>query len=286
MEAALSEMPLALFSTVAPMGAGSFAALAALFLAASLTDDQRRALDRLTALPVALVAVGFAAATLHLASPGRAVGVLAGVGSSPLSNEVAAGIVFGVLMVAYWAWALSGRMAEGARVALVTATAALGIVFALFIGMAYLVSTIPSWDTLATPVSVAGFALLGGAAVGTFMAGVGGCAPALAARAPRLALGVLAAAGLVLGLGGAAAQLTGAAALASPLASGAEQVASVAGAVVVGVVCSVAAAVATVVAASGRRTTWVGGGAVVLAFVGILALRLAFYATELSVGLA
>ena len=212
--------------------------------------------------------------------------MLAGVGSSPLSNEVAAGIVFGVLMVAYWAWALSGRMAEGARVALVTATAALGIVFALFIGMAYLVSTIPSWDTLATPVSVAGFALLGGAAVGTFMAGVGGCAPALAARAPRLALGVLAAAGLVLGLGGAAAQLTGAAALASPLASGAEQVASVAGAVVVGVVCSVAAAVATVVAASGRRTTWVGGGAVVLAFVGILALRLAFYATELSVGLA
>ena len=277
MEAALSEMPLALFSTVAPMGAGSFAALAALFLAAGLTDDQRRALDRLTALPVALVAVGFAAATLHLASPGRAVGVLAG---------VAAGLAFGVLMVAYWAWALSGRMAEGARVALVTATAALGIVFALLIGMAYLVSTIPSWDTLATPVSVAGFALLGGAAVGTFMAGVGGCAPALAARAPRLALGVLAAAGLVLGLGGAAAQLTGAAALASPLASGAEQVASVAGAVVVGVVCSVAAAVATVVATSGRRTAWVGGGAVVLAFVGILALRLAFYATELSVGRA
>ena len=97
---------------------------------------------------------------------------------------------------------------------------------------------------------------------------------------------MLAAAGLVLGLGGAAAQLTGAAALASPLASGAEQVASVAGAVVVGVVCSVAAAVATVVATSGRRTAWVGGGAVVLAFVGILALRLAFYATELSVGLA
>lgn len=286
MEAALSEMPLALFSTMAPMGAGSFAALAALFLAADLTDDQRRALDRLTAVPVALVAAGFVAATFHLASPGRAVGVLAGVGSSPLSNEVAAGIVFCVLMAVYWAWALSGRMAEGVRTALVTVTAGMGIVFALLIGMAYLIGTIPSWNTLASPVSVAGFALVGGAAVGAFVAGAAGCGPALAARTPRLALSGLAATGLALGLGGAAAQLTGTAALTSPLASGADLAASMAGAVVVGVVCLVASAAATALVASGRRTTWSGAAAVVLAFAGILALRLAFYATELSVGLA
>ena len=40
MEAAFAELPLALFTTLAPAGAGAFVALACAFFAASFTDAQ------------------------------------------------------------------------------------------------------------------------------------------------------------------------------------------------------------------------------------------------------
>ena len=166
METALAEMPLALFSTLAPMGAGAFAALAAVFTLADPDEAQTRRIDRATALPLALMLAGFGAATLHLASPGRALGVLAGVGSSPLSDEVAAGAAFALLAAVCWVWALSGRMSQGTRHVLVCVLAVGGLVFAAAIGTAYLMDTIPSWNTPAVPVSLVGFALAGGAGSG------------------------------------------------------------------------------------------------------------------------
>ena len=40
MEAAFAELPLALFTTLAPMGAGAFIALALAFFTTTFTDDQ------------------------------------------------------------------------------------------------------------------------------------------------------------------------------------------------------------------------------------------------------
>ena len=73
MEAAFAELPLALFTTLAPMGAGAFIALALAFFTTTFTDDQVKKIDRMTLIPFVVVLVGFAASFFHLAcSPASA----------------------------------------------------------------------------------------------------------------------------------------------------------------------------------------------------------------------
>lgn len=289
METAFAEMPLALFSTLAPVGAGAFLVLAVALSTAKPDVDALRRIDRFTAIPVALVVVGFIAAFFHLANPLNAFGVFAGVGRSPLSNELVVGCVFAVVMLAYWIWALTGKMPEGARKGLVWATAALGLVFALFTGMAYMIDTIPSWNTFAGPVQMLGFALLGGAAVGVLVLTLAGCAEQLKTGTLKTAVLVVLVAGLVLGIGGFAVQATAASGMSNALVSGADLVASATMAIVCGVICLVGTGVCDTFAVRGMGAGALVGvsvGAVALALVGILLMRLAFYAMQVSVGIS
>lgn len=289
MEAAFAEMPLALFSTLAPMGAGAFVILAAAFLTAKLDAEALGRIDRFTAIPVAFVIVGFIAAFFHLASPANAFGVFAGLGSSPLSNEVAAGVVFCVVMVVYWVWALTGKMPEGVRKGLAVVLAVLALVFALFTGMAYMIDTIASWNTLAGPVQILGYALVGGAALGVLVLALAGCADELKAGSLKTAVLAVLVVGLVCGIGGLAAQAMAANGLENALYSGADMVSSALMVIVAGVVCLVASGVCDVFAVRGGGASAVVGmgvGAAVLAVAGILLMRLAFYAMQVSVGLS
>ncbi|MCI8468982.1 MAG: dimethyl sulfoxide reductase anchor subunit [Eggerthellaceae bacterium] len=286
MEAAFAEMPLALFSTLAPLGAGAFVALAAAFLAADLSDDQLKKIDKMTAIPVVLVLAGFVAAFFHLASPLNAFGVFAGVGTSPLSNEVAVGCVFVVLMLAYWIWALTGKMGRGARKGMAVVVAVAALVFAAFTGLAYLMDTIASWNTPAVPLQMMGYCLAGGAAAGVLVLGLAGCGEALGTSPLKVTLIVLAIAGAVIGIGAAAMQLSAASGMATPFYAGGDLVDGVMMTFVLGAVCLAASAVCTVLAVRGKSAAALGGAATVLAFVGILCLRLAFYGIQLSVGLA
>lgn len=289
METAFAEMPLALFSTLAPVGAGAFLVLAMALSTAKPDADALRRIDRFTAIPVALVVVGFIAAFFHLASPLNALGVFAGVGRSPLSNELVVGCIFAVVMLAYWIWALTGKMPEGARKGLVWATAALGLVFALFTGMAYMIDTIPSWNTFAGPVQMLGFALLGGAAVGVLVLTLAGCAEQLKAGALKTAVLAVLVAGLVLGIGGFAVQAMAASGMSNALVSGADLVASATMAIVCGIICLVGTGVCDTFAVRGMGAGALVGvsvGAVALALVGILLMRLAFYAMQVSVGIS
>lgn len=289
MEAAFAEMPLALFSTLAPMGAGAFVILAIAFLTAKLDGDALKRIDRFTAIPVGLVVVGFIAAFFHLANPLNAFGVLGGVGGSPLSNEVVVGVVFTLVMLGYWLWALSGKMGEGARRGLACVVAVLGVVFAFATGMAYMIDTIPSWNTLAGPVQMVGFSLLGGAAVGVLVLTLAGSADVLKAGSLKTGTLVVLVVGLVLGLGGFAVQAMGAAGMENGLYSGADLVAGAAIAIVCGVVCLVGTGVCDTLAIRGMDGSAVLGvtvGGVALALFGILMMRLAFYAMQMSVGLS
>ena len=92
MEAAFAELPLALFTTLAPAGAGAFVALACAFFAASFTDEQLKKIDRMTFIPFVVVLMGFACSFAHLASPLNAVNALNGFGSrrSPTRSSWAA----------------------------------------------------------------------------------------------------------------------------------------------------------------------------------------------------
>lgn len=288
MEMAFAEMPLALFSTLAPMGAGAFVILAIAFLATKFDGDTLKKIDRFTTIPVVFVIVGFIAAFFHLANPMNAFGVFANVGTSPLSNEIVAGVVFTVLMLVYWIWALTGKMSDGARKGLVAVVAVLGIIFAFFTGMAYMINTIPSWNTAAGPVQMAGFALVGGAALGVLVLALAGCTDAL--KTGSLKTGTLAVliVGLILGLGAFAIQASTASALENALFSGADLVAGAMMIIVCGVICLVGTGVCDVFAVRGAGAGAMVGisiGAAVLAIVGILLLRLAFYAMQISVGL-
>lgn len=96
-------------------------------------------------------------------------------------------------------------------------------------------------------------------------------------------------AGLVLGIGGFAVQATAASGMNNALVSGADLVASATMAIVCGVICLVGTGVCDTFAVRGMGAGALVGvsvGAVALALVGILLMRLAFYAMQVSVGIS
>ncbi|MDR2491917.1 MAG: dimethyl sulfoxide reductase anchor subunit [Coriobacteriales bacterium] len=203
LENAISELPLVLFTTLAPLGAGAFVALAVSLLAVPLDERQSRRLDRLSFAPLAVVAAGFAASVAHLASPGNAFHVLNNLGASPLSNEIAAGGVFFVAALAYCVLAVFGRLKGAARKAGAVVVAVLALVFVLFVGCAYLIETIASWNHPATPVTLLGYALLGGCVGGTLLTRIAlGIGAAVPPARFRVVMGGLGAVGAACAIGG------------------------------------------------------------------------------------
>lgn len=285
MEAALNELPLALFSTLAPVGAGAFVLLALVFSMAKLSAEQLRRVDQLTVVPLVVAVVGFICSFFHLASPLNAVQVFAGLGASPLSNEILAGVVFMVLAIVYWVCALSGKLQGTARTVFAWVVAAAAVVFAAFVGLAYGMDTIASWNTPLVPVQMVGYALIGGAALGVLVLGLAGCLSEVRGGAFAAAAMAVVAVGAVLAIGGLVGQVMGVSGMENALQSGAELVAEATAPMVIAVVCLVAAAVVAVLALRGVSPTALATAATVVAVVGIFAGRMAFYAVQLSVGL-
>lgn len=285
MEAAFAEMPLALFTTLSSIGAGAFVALAAAFLTGKFSDDELSKIDKLTLIPFLVVVVGFIAAFFHLASPLNAFGVFAGVGSSPLSNELVAGIVFGIVALVYTVLSVAGKLSAGSRRGFSIVVAVLAVIFAIFMGLAYMMNTIPSWDTPLVPVQMVGFLLAGGAALGSYVIGQAGAGKSLRAGSAASVLVVLAVVGAVLAIAGLAGQLGAVSGMSNPLASGADLVGDVMPLAVGGLVLVAASAALVVGAVRAKQTVALAGAAVVVALVGILLARLAFYGVQLSVGL-
>lgn len=285
METAFSELPLAFFTTLAPLGAGAFVALATAFFTVSLSEEQVKKIDKFSLIPAAIVLVGFAASFFHLASPLHAFGVFAGVGSSPLSNEVLVGSVFVLLMLVYLALALAGKLKEGARKGFVAVLAAAAVVFAIFTGLAYMIETVASWNSPLLPVQMLGFALAGGSALGSLVLLLAGVREAAAKGALKTALCALAVAGAVLAAIALCVQVMGVGSLENGLASGADVLAGVTMWLALAVLCLVLVAAAVVLALKGEGSVGIAGVAVVLAVVGIFVARLVFYAVQFSVGL-
>ena len=59
MQFSVAELPLALFTTLAPLGAGAFIALACAFFTTSFSDEQKKKIDRGTIIPLVIVIIGF-----------------------------------------------------------------------------------------------------------------------------------------------------------------------------------------------------------------------------------
>ena len=281
----MAELPLALFTTLAPIGAGAFIALAVAFFTTKFSDEQLKKIDRMTTIPVVVLVVGFICAFFHLASPMHAFGVFAGVGASPLSNELLAGVVFAVLAIVYWIVALAGKLGEGARKGFAAVVAVMAVVFACFTGAAYMMETIASWNTPMVPVAVLGFSLLGGICLGVFVLALSGALEDAAKGGFKMAALAVLIVGLVLGVAGLLVQVMSVSGMGNALVDGADLVAAASAPMWIGVVCMVVAAVAAFMSLRNSKSTALAAAAPVLAVVGVFAARLAFYAVQLSVGL-
>ena len=281
----MAELPLALFTTLAPIGAGAFIALAVAFFTTKFSDEQLKKIDRMTTIPVVVLVAGFICAFFHLANPMHAFGVFAGVGSSPLSNELVAGVVFAVLAIVYWIVALAGKLGEGARKGFAAVVAVVAVVFACFTGAAYMMDTIASWNTPMVPVAMLGFSLLGGVCLGVLVLALAGALEDAAKGGFKMAALAVLVIGLVLGVAGLLVQVMGVSGMSNALVDGADLVAAAAAPLWIGVVCMVVAAVAAFMALRNAKSAALATAAPVLAVVGVFAARLAFYAVQLSVGL-
>ena len=281
----MAELPLALFTTLAPIGAGAFIALAVAFFTTKFSDEQLKKIDRMTAIPVVVLVAGFICAFFHLASPMHAFGVFAGLGASPLSNELLAGVVFAVLAIVYWIVALAGKLGEGARKGFAAVVAVMAIVFACFTGAAYMMETIASWNTPMVPVAVLGFSLLGGVSLGVLVLALSGALEDAAKGGFKMAALAVLVVGLVLGVAGLMVQVMSVSGMGNALVDGADLVAAASAPMWIGVVCMVVAAAAAFMALRNSKSTALAAAAPVLAVVGVFAARLAFYAVQLSVGL-
>lgn len=281
----MAELPLALFTTLAPVGAGAFIALAVAFFTTKFSDEQLKKIDRMTTIPVVVLVAGFICAFFHLASPMHAFGVFAGLGASPLSNELLAGVVFAVLAIVYWIVALAGKLGEGARKGFAAVVAVMSVVFACFTGAAYMMETIASWNTPMVPVAVLGFSLLGGVSLGVLVLALSGALEDAAKGGFKMAAPVVLVVGLVLGIAGLLVQVMSVSGMGNALVDGADLVAAASAPMWIGVVCMVVAAAAAFMALRNSKSTALAVAAPVLAIVGVFAARLAFYAVQLSVGL-
>ncbi|WP_302799257.1 dimethyl sulfoxide reductase anchor subunit family protein [Senegalimassilia anaerobia] len=281
----MAEMPLALFTTLAPVGAGAFIALAVAFFTTKFSDEQLKKIDRMTTIPVVVLVAGFICAFFHLASPMHAFGVFAGLGASPLSNELLAGVVFAVLAIVYWIVALAGKLGEGARKGFAAVVAVMAVVFACFTGAAYMMETIASWNTPMVPVAVLGFSLLGGICLGVLVLALSGALEDAAKGGFKMAALAVLVVGLVLGIAGLLVQVMSVSGMGNALVDGADLVAAASAPMWIGVVCMVVAAAAAFMALRNSKSTALAVAAPVLAIVGVFAARLAFYAVQLSVGL-
>lgn len=281
----MAELPLALFTTLAPIGAGAFIALAVAFFTTKFSDEQLKKIDRMTTIPVVVLVAGFICAFFHLASPMHAFGVFAGLGASPLSNELLAGVVFAVLAIVYWIVALAGKLGEGARKGFSAVVAVMAVVFACFTGAAYMMETIASWNTPMVPVAVLGFSLLGGVSLGVLVLALSGALADAAKGGFKMAALAVLVIGLVLGVAGLLVQVMSVSGMGNALVDGADLVAAASAPMWIGVVCMVVAAAAAFMALRNTKSTALAAAAPVLAIVGVFAARLAFYAVQLSVGL-
>lgn len=281
----MAELPLALFTTLAPVAAGTFIALAAAFFTTKFSDEQLKKIDRMTTIPVVVLVVGFICAFFHLASPMHAFGVFAGLGASPLSNELLAGVVFAVLAIVYWIMALAGKLGEGARKGFAAVVAVMAVVFACFTGAAYMMETIASWNTPMVPVAVLGFSLLGGVCLGVLVLALSGALEDAAKGGFKMAALAVLIVGLVLGVAGLLVQVMSVSGMGNALVDGADLAAAASAPMWIGVVSMVVAAVAAFMSLRNSKSTALAAAAPVLAVVGVFAARLAFYAVQLSVGL-
>ncbi|MEF9841290.1 MAG: DmsC/YnfH family molybdoenzyme membrane anchor subunit [Raoultibacter sp.] len=286
MDQAMAEFPLALFTTLAPVGVGAFALLAIAFFTVRFSDEELKKIDMMTLVPLGFILGGFALSFLYSTNPQSALCGIVGWGFSPLSNEMVAGVLTFLLAVVYWVFAMAGKLGILARKIFCTVVAALGIVFSFLVGLAYVTPAVVSWYVIFPPFEILGFSLLGGMVLGTFVLALSGAlSTAKSTNLFKVTVMIVAAIGFFLGVGSMFSHLGYVDTLATATASGTVLVAGVVGYVGMFVVCLLLALVLEIIALYKSSTTLIMGLGVAWGLAGIVIARLVFYALQMPSGL-
>ncbi|MCL9671771.1 dimethyl sulfoxide reductase anchor subunit family protein [Citrobacter sp. MNAZ 1397] len=186
------EWPLMIFTVLGQCVVGGFIVLA---VALMKGDDHFQAQQRIVRVMFGLwilMGIGFIASMLHLGTPMRALNSLNRIGSSALSNEIAAGSLFFAVGGIGWLLALAGKLSQGGRQLWLIVTAVLGVLFVWMMVRVYnTIDTVPTWYTVWTPLSFFLTLFIGGPLLGYLllrMAGVEGWAMRLLPVITLLAL--------------------------------------------------------------------------------------------------
>jgi len=169
-----SEWPLMLFTVVGQCVIGGYLVMAMVLLAGNLTAASVRRVHLWMFFLWLLMGLGFLASMMHLGSPLRAMNSLNRIGASPLSNEIAAGSLFFALGGVYWLIAVLNHMPRTLNRLWLMITALSGLAFLYAMGRVYMIDTVPTWDTVYTPLGFVLTVFIGGPLLGYLLLRVAG----------------------------------------------------------------------------------------------------------------
>lgn len=284
MDIAMHELPLTLFTTLAPIGAGAFITFFIVFLRGSFDEAQVKRLDRLTIVPLLFAIVGLGCSFAHLANPGNAFNVVNTMGSTPLANEILWFSVFLILAVIYWIVALAGGLkSKGLRLLFSGAVALVGAVSVVFMGLAYFIPAIPVWNSPSTVLQMLGAWLFGGVALGMVLCAlVGKHQPD--SNGDEMTCKVLMILGAVVLIASTVMIFVAGANATSPVINVSANASSLMTAYVISIAIAVVGAVCGFLG-KGRNRTALFTCALVLAIIAIFLARLVFYGMQIGIGL-
>lgn len=286
---AAAETSLLLFTLLVPIGVTALALMACVrgfFSVPAGEGELDRKVNKLTSVPAVVMLLGLVCSFFHLGHPSSVFFMLTGIGSSPLSNEIAVAAIAIVVGAVYWIVCLAKGLPQSAHKAFGIALAVLALLCAVFTGIAYSIGTIPTWNTPFNWIGQIGLALLGGGALAAATFALAGYDVERKAASALLACGAL---GCVLALITLIGQFG---AVASAMSSTGLTLAAAMGdyawVACVSALCLVAAVVLWAVAVVGRKSDpkMLTIVAFVAALVGLALMRVCFYGIYLSAGLA
>lgn len=161
---ATSEMPLLIFTLLVPL---ALCAIGVQALAQSTVadEDALKKTDSQMVVPIIVLAIGLIASFFHLSSLGHVFGMVDGLGRSPLTNEIAVAGVAIVTAAAYWIFAMAKHPAAAQRKIWGIVVIALGVLTAIMVGVAYMIPTVPTWNSPWGICLELGIGLAGGASL-------------------------------------------------------------------------------------------------------------------------
>ena len=274
---ASSEVALLIFSLLVPLGvtAAGLTGVVRGFATGNEEEAGQKA-DMLLLVPVAMIVIGLISAILHVSSASHIFGMANGFGRSPLSNEI---VVCGVSAVV----AIAKHPAKGLHLGLGAAVCVLGLVSAAFTGLAYMIPTVPTWNTAFAPLGQLFAALLGGSAIASLLLAVAGYKEA------KNGTLLLAACGIVGALGAIAVVFAQAGVASTAMSSAGITLSALMGEyntfAIAGSICAVAGVAAWLHAAFRNRSMALYAVGCVLAVVALFLIRIDFYGIFLNVGL-